>query len=725
MQSSTNNTTRSEQEVFTDLEALCQRPGYVHVLAHICFRDNMISYADRMTEDDMGEMYSERRIIRTEINTLIGLMIKVEIDWTIPAAEVQQEYLDTTERLLEELHWCLSSSVFAGLSKESIENGSFDPFNRGEAFREPIFYSGDSAHSFQYLDLSLKKYANDNPWLEANVGFTIQQACEIAKCIWLVHEDRFRLGREQMRAQSPTTWTMASCFGFSVTEVAAKSGMEPAVIERVLAALAVPSPECNAEFSSLSDFNIVSSRPLLKMPNGDLLSLQAYAISESLYESPFYWMAQDKSYLPTLSKHRGDFTESFVVERLSLVFGINNVYSNVDIYQNKSTIVSDIDTLVVWGNRLIIVQAKSKRLSLEARKGNDRVIRDDFKKAVQAAYDQATTCAKCLLGKGYRFSAPEGRVVNLPDDIKAIYIFCVVSDHYPALNFQARQFLKTENIHRVKAPMVMDVFAIDEITEMLQTPLQFLSYINARAIYADKLMATQEQAILGFHLKENLWFDSEYDMVHIGDDCATALDVAMAVRRAGVPGNRTPDGILTRLPTTVLGRMVAQIEKRPEPMLIDLGLLLLSLNEDTVKQISMAIEKLAALARSDGMPHDVTCGVKGEAGITFHCTSESPEVVRQRLKLHCEISKYRAQANEWFGICINPYGLDLRFAIALAFVWEQDPAMDQAVQVLPTPINRVKDVSELQRFPNNDKKVGRNYPCPCGSGNKYKKCCLN
>ncbi|MBK3517601.1 SEC-C domain-containing protein [Carboxylicivirga sp. N1Y132] len=25
----------------------------------------------------------------------------------------------------------------------------------------------------------------------------------------------------------------------------------------------------------------------------------------------------------------------------------------------------------------------------------------------------------------------------------------------------------------------------------------------------------------------------------------------------------------------------------------------------------------------------------------------------------------------------------------------------------------------------NDVKTGRNDPCPCGSGKKYKKCCLN
>jgi len=28
-------------------------------------------------------------------------------------------------------------------------------------------------------------------------------------------------------------------------------------------------------------------------------------------------------------------------------------------------------------------------------------------------------------------------------------------------------------------------------------------------------------------------------------------------------------------------------------------------------------------------------------------------------------------------------------------------------------------------FTNDEKKVGRNDPCPCGSGKKYKKCCIN
>lgn len=83
---------RSEQEIFADLAALCVRAGYVHALAHLCFRDNIILYAGQMTEADMREMFSPSRLIRTEINTLIGLMVKADIDWALPTPHTLQEY---------------------------------------------------------------------------------------------------------------------------------------------------------------------------------------------------------------------------------------------------------------------------------------------------------------------------------------------------------------------------------------------------------------------------------------------------------------------------------------------------------------------------------------------------------------------------------------------------------------------------------------------------------
>jgi hypothetical protein len=518
-------TFRSEQEIFADLAATCVRPGYVHALTYLCFRDNFILYSGEMVEADMREMFTPSRLIRTEINTLIGLMVKTDINWTLPTPQTVQEYISTSEKLLDELHHSMSAAMLDGLTEETLAAGTFDPFGRGEALREPIFYGGESAYDFQYLDLAARKYAADAAWLQARRGFTIDDARVVALAVELVHSDRFVEIRERMRRLHPDEWTMLPCFAVTLVDVATKAGLAPELTERVLNAFTLPADDRNGSFGTLQDFNAVCATPLLRMPNGEFLSLQSYTLAEALYDTPFYWMAQDKAYLPTLTKHRGDFTERFVAERLSLVFGRERVYANVDIQETKATRVSEIDVLVVWGDRAIVVQAKSKRLTLEARKGNDQVIRDDFKKSVQDAYDQAAQCAKYLGDKRFTLSAADGREVVLPYELKEIYIFCVVSDHYPALSFQARQFLKAATVPRVQPPLVMDVFTIDAMTEMLQSPLHFLSYINRRANYADRLRASHELTILAYHLKQNLWINPDVGLMHLDDDFSAGLNI--------------------------------------------------------------------------------------------------------------------------------------------------------------------------------------------------------
>jgi len=57
---------RVEREVFADLAELCCRPGYVHAVAAICFRDNEIPYAGAIKEADIRRMFSPSRLIRTD-----------------------------------------------------------------------------------------------------------------------------------------------------------------------------------------------------------------------------------------------------------------------------------------------------------------------------------------------------------------------------------------------------------------------------------------------------------------------------------------------------------------------------------------------------------------------------------------------------------------------------------------------------------------------------------
>lgn len=710
---------RNEQDIFDDLALLCSSPGYVHALSFLCFRDSIVAYAGEMKAKDMVNLYSKSRLIRTEIMTLVGLMIKSPVDYTLPASHIVQEYITKTEALLEELHQSMNAIVASRMTPEKIAAG-YNPFAEGETLREPIFYGGESAYDFQYRDLSQRKYAYDDEWLKSNKGFSIQAARDVVRAIEDILNKDLISTLKTFHETSVEERTLLPGFTFSLSEVAKRAGVDSNTAAKVLVAFTVSSEERNGNFSAIHDFNIVNATPLLRKGNDEYILFQWYSLVEALYESPYYWMSSDSNYTNIAAENRGRFTEELSRERLERVFGKGRVYSNVEIIKSKSEKSGEIDVLVIFGNRLIILQAKSKKLTLEARRGNDGQIRADFKKAIQDAYDQGYKCASLVFDSDCTLIDANSKKVKLPANIKEVIIFCVVSDHYPALSFQTRQFLKYEFTEKILPPFIMDVFTLDAIIEMLETPLRFLSYAHQRSRYYDSVYSSHELTILSYHLKRNLWLGKQVDFLMLEDDIGADLDVAMAVRRNGVQGKRTPDGILTRLVDTSLGKMISEIEDKPSPGTIDLGFMLLTLSEDTVKSISKNIDTIAELARKNGGSHDVTISIGGgRTGLTIHCNEYPNIVAAPKLRSHCEMRKYTEKAETWFGVCIHPAGAKLRFGINLDYRWERSSSMEARTRRLPRPsksgIISAADRKKMQ-------KIGRNDPCPCGSGLKYKKC---
>ncbi len=496
---------RSEQAIFDELAVLCALPGYVHAVSYLCHRDNMIRYSGEMKVEDMQHLFSKSRLIRTETSTLIGLMLKSPIEYTLPPPQVLEKYIKSTETLLEEIHHAMSASFWQDIDPAKIAEEGCNPFTSGVALREPIFYGGESAYSFQYRDFSPAKYANDGPWLIENKGFSIHDARTVVFAVSRLQDEKAINVFRAMHGTPPESWTFLPGNTFSSQEVADYGRLDPAIVDKVLSAFAVSADALNEQFKALHDFNIANANPLIRTPDGSYLLFHIYSLVEALYEAPFYWMGADKAYVSTAMQNRGGFIEQFAVERLRLVFGAENILANIDIYESKGTKLAEIDVLVLFGNRALVLQAKSKRLTLEARRGNDLQIKDDFKKSIQDSSDQAYRCAK-LIEEGKRsFKDVNGNAVTLPTSLKRIYVICLISDHYPALSFQARQFLKFPATDTISPPFVMDVFALDAMTEMLSSPLQFLSYVDRRTGYTDRLMASHELTILSYHLKKNLW----------------------------------------------------------------------------------------------------------------------------------------------------------------------------------------------------------------------------
>ncbi len=718
---------RSEQEIFEELEEVCKSTGFAHALAYFCFRDNTIMYSDgELKTDDVLQQFSMERLIRTEISTLIGLARKGEFDLTLPQADVVQNHIDRAEALLQEIHNSMMLPLIESLNPQELKADDQGPLTAGEALREAIFYGGEGAYQFQYRDLTLDKYCLDDNWFQANRGYSVTDAVSVVSAIGEIQNEKINGLMETMAEKLPDEWTFLPAFTFSTDEIASASNVDEAVVRSVVESFVPPEDVDMDQFGALDDFNSTNAYPIVCIDDSEYLLFQHYSLLEAFYETPFFWFIDDSAYVDTAMEHRGVFAERFSEQRLKLVFGEKRVFRNVEIYDSKNNRVGEIDVLVVFANRAIILQAKSKRLTIAARKGNDNSLRDDFKSAIQDAYDQSASCAEYLLDSTFRLQDHDGNQLEITRDFKEVYPFCVVSDHYPALSFQARQFLKFEESDRIRPPFVIDVFLLDVLTEMLQSPLYFLSYINRRVQYTESIMVSHELTCLSYHLKQNLWVDPNISLMHLGDDICADLDLAMLTRRDNAPGTPTPDGILTRYIDTIFGRIVQEIEHLEHQGSIDLGFLLLEMSGETVERINDGIGAIIGFHAKDGGHHDFSIGVgeKGRIGLTIHCNGDDVITATERLDRHCQVRKYDQRAEAWYGVIIDPKTSGLKFAMGLQFPWEQSDDLDKATQDLKKPqILRPGKPMNFRTKERRGRKIGRNEKCPCGSGKKYKKCC--
>lgn len=713
---------RTESEVFQEIAALCISPGYIHAIAYFCFRDNLIKFTENLIVRDMDSHYEGSSLLRSEISTLIGLMARAPIGLELPTPQVMQTYVDRTDSLMKELHHAMmTGAFFGGKDWATLLAEGRDPFDDGAAMREPIFYGGESAYNFQYEALTTPKYGADDSWLVGKRGFSITDALTVTKAIGEGHISKLASLREEMRPKSPDEWTFLPAFMFTAQEVVERSGLDAATVDAVLRAFRFESHERNAPFTGISEFNETNVRPILCIADGSYVLLQHYQLQESLYESPFFWMMVDDNYRSTATAHRGNFTETYTSGRLRAVFGDARVLRNIDIYRGKNR-YAEADALVLFGNHAIVVQAKSKRLTLEARKGNDRALRDDFKKAVENAYDQALLCAEALQNPdAFVFRDPSGAEIKLPNSIDVVFPVCVLADHYPALSFQSRQFLKVRATESVKPPLVTDVFTLDVIVEFLDTPLQFLNYLDLRAQAFDKLLITNELIPFSYHLRNNLWLDPKYDMVNLGEDFTAHVDVAMAVRRQGVSGSPEVKGVLTRYRGTRTGVILDQLQEATIPELTELGLWILQLSGETADGLSRALESQIRAAVKEHVTKDLTFPFGDQsAGLTIHLSALPDEIAQEKILQHCQLKKYDLKADRWYGLILRPKDLRIRHALVLNDPWKKNFTMDKVLAALPrrAPVR-------LETMGRTSKKVGRNEPCPCGSGLKYKKCCLS
>lgn len=740
---------QTEQQIFDELSVLCGKKGFIHVLAQIWFEDNYFkpNKNGNITESQVLKLQTDRsKLHRNELNTLLALLIKNNPNFAQDDnlnSEILAEYKEKAYQLLEQFHHILNYSSMQGMIEEVIplyqdsQSPSFAKLNENKAFlkqdtmREAIFYSGDGVYDFQYQDLGFIKYQDDKEWFFDNKGFTIDWVPFFLDIIFFLHHDKInKVNKNSLVSMDNFTYSKNEIIEF-IFESLDKEATSYFPIDSMFCFIESFSINLNCldklnEFQKFDDFNPIVAFPFIKLEQDKFLLLDFYTLSQAFYETPFFWLNDDKKYKNIASDNRGKFTENFTYKICCDIFGHENVWCNVDLYSNSNLKdkAGEADVLVNICGTALIFQAKSKKLTLESRKGNIPVLSKDFSLAIQVAYNQAFECSEIFLGNNY-VAKINDNVITLPE-INYCFPICILSEHFPALTAQIRWLLEEKQHTQIASALVLDVFLLQLMHLTLKTPLEFLHFIHSLSKSRKIFFAQTQIDLLSVHLSRNFLCSEDADMFVLDNGLSAKLDLFLMDKRRGVVNDEVKFlSCWHQFKNSYWWQLFEYCATLNTKEKLQFGLKLLQCSDKFIEDYnSIVSNRITKLALNPTQPiSDFTISLSNNHGITVYVCN-SPYVlpkIKSQLYKHACLRKYNAQSDLWFALIISIQGI-VKHVSVLDFKWEFNAEMQKEYQEI---LGRNSKPKLFINGKPTHKKIGRNEPCPCKSGKKYKRCCLN
>src|SRR3989338_1215094 len=484
------------------IEQITKEKGFIYTFSFLVA--NSLFY----DPEQVADIDWHSRLNFQELSFLAGIMLKNTINLDCILESDCQDQFERAHLAFRELHDAFMKPSMEHLQRalQSDQRESQEQFGQlgpvgdsGEAMAESVFYGDAGGYDFQFLDFAIKRYEQDNQWIRKHKGFNVQTAVSVYRELKNLHT------RQHLAIRKSTDFNAfckaaLSIFCFSSQDLATCPVDE---VQSILKSFSCVPGTVNEELRLPGEYNKFVSHPLIKL-EADLYFVPVlFNLAQSIYESPFYWMGQDKDYRNVSLKNRGEITVDLSMELIATVFDAKNVYKQVVLEKKKGETLTDIDLLAVKGNKAVVFQIKSKKLTSLARIGNVENLRKDFHNAVQEAYDQAIKCRDAILNQTAKLINSGGNEIQVDDSINDVYIICLTTDHYPAIAYQARAFLtkKPGNPN----PITISIFDLDVLAYYLKDPFEFLYYLRQRVQLYDSFMGQNEVELLAYHLNQKLY----------------------------------------------------------------------------------------------------------------------------------------------------------------------------------------------------------------------------
>lgn len=149
---------------------------------------------------------------------------------------------------------------------------------------------------------------------------------------------------------------------------------------------------------------------------------------------------------------------------------------------------------------------------------------------------------------------------------------------------------------------------------------------------------------------------------------------------------------------------------------------LLNLNGETRQKISLQLTKV--LERQKQINKTTPLSVFGDAKITFICKQEDVESFSiEHSRDYVLATLLKAKDDVRLGLYLSYSEDDTLINVECEYLTKEDVPKGREAEVAKLADTLAERRILAFKQQNNIKKIGRNDPCPCGSGKKHKKCC--
>ena len=300
--------TRNEFEIISDIESLSQEQGFIYTFAFMVY--GALCYSP----EEIPDIDWTKRPNSQEMAFLLGVMVRHPIDLRYPSSEKKlYDQMTTATQLLEEPHKVHDFSQFLnsqGTSQNHLDTEQISEVfaswrESGQSMVEPIFYGDLGAFDFQLLDMAKRRYKIDCEWIDRQIGIDWDSVVSIAERLQQTLETQInKIGASQGFEQVLDEYLSAFSFGLEDVQ-----DLSQQTLDAFVGAFSLVPGTANQDLDSIGNYNRISSHPIVQLANGQYFLPLPFFLAKSIYESPFYWMNDDKNHKDIADKNRGDFSE--------------------------------------------------------------------------------------------------------------------------------------------------------------------------------------------------------------------------------------------------------------------------------------------------------------------------------------------------------------------------------------------------------------------------------